>query len=115
MRFVTNNPQWTISQFNFDADVVLAEEKAGMMNALDTNLKPFFDRGGKIILVPRLERSADLAAQRHPVLRPRRQGDGRRESCVQQLPAVHGAWHGALRRRHRDVDVRHADRARAVG
>jgi feruloyl esterase len=49
MRFVTNNPQWTISQFNFDADVVLAEEKAGMMNALDTNLKPFFDRGGKII------------------------------------------------------------------
>jgi feruloyl esterase len=49
MRFVTNNPQWTISQFNFDADVVLAEEKAAMMNALDTNLKPFFDRGGKII------------------------------------------------------------------
>ena len=49
MRFVTNNPQWSLAQFNFDSDVVLAEDKAGMMNALDTNLKPFFDRGGKII------------------------------------------------------------------
>jgi feruloyl esterase len=49
MRFVTNNPQWSLAQFNFDSDVVLAEEKAGMMNALDTNLKPFFSRGGKII------------------------------------------------------------------
>jgi feruloyl esterase len=49
MRFVTNDPQWTIAQFNFDADVVRAEEKAGIMNALDTNLKPFFDRGGRLI------------------------------------------------------------------
>ena len=49
MRFVANDPQWTIGQFNFDADVVRAEEKAGIMNALDPNLKPFFDRGGKII------------------------------------------------------------------
>lgn len=49
MRFVANDPQWTIAQFNFDADVVRAEDKAGMMNALDTNLKPFFDRGGKLI------------------------------------------------------------------
>ncbi len=49
MRFVVNDPQWTIGQFNFDADVVRAEEKAGVMNALDTNLKPFFDRGGRLI------------------------------------------------------------------
>ena len=49
MRFATNNPQWSLAQFNFDSDVVLAEDKAGMMNALDTNLKPFFSRGGKII------------------------------------------------------------------
>ena len=49
MRFVTSNPEWTIAQLNFDADVVRAEEKAGVMNALDTNLKPFFDRGGKLI------------------------------------------------------------------
>jgi feruloyl esterase len=49
MRFVVNDPQWTVAQFNFDADVVRAEEKAGIMNALDPNLKPFFDRGGKVI------------------------------------------------------------------
>ena len=49
MRFVTGNPQWTVADFSFDRDVVLAEEKAGIMNALDTNLKPFFDRGGRII------------------------------------------------------------------
>jgi feruloyl esterase len=49
MRFVANDPQWTIAQFNFEADVVRAEDRAGMMNALNTNLKPFFDRGGKLI------------------------------------------------------------------
>ena len=49
MRFVTGNPQWAIADFSFERDVVLAEDKAGIMNALDTNLKPFFDRGGRII------------------------------------------------------------------
>lgn len=49
MQFVTGNPQWALADFSFERDVVLAEDKAGFMNALDTNLKPFFDRGGKII------------------------------------------------------------------
>ena len=48
-RFLTGNANWSVKEFNFERDVVLAEDRAGVMNALDTNLKPFFDRGGKII------------------------------------------------------------------
>src|SRR5688572_22680999 len=48
-RFATGNPQWSVAQFTFERDIVTAEEKGEVMNALDTNLKPFFDRGGKLI------------------------------------------------------------------
>src|SRR5687768_15077044 len=48
-RFASGNPQWSVAQFTFERDIVTAEEKGEVMNALDTNLKPFFDRGGKLI------------------------------------------------------------------
>ncbi len=41
---------WTIQQFDFDADIVRAEETDhGTINALDPNLRPFIARGGKLI------------------------------------------------------------------
>ena len=44
------DPAWTVARFNFDADIVRAYEvDSGIINALDPNLKPFFDRGGKLI------------------------------------------------------------------
>ena len=44
------DPDWTIDRFDFDTDVVTAEETDNdTLNALDPNLKPFFDRGGKLI------------------------------------------------------------------
>src|SRR5262249_41500323 len=47
---VFKDPSWDYRQFNFDRDIVKAEDvDAGIINALDPNLKPFFDRGGKLI------------------------------------------------------------------
>ncbi len=47
---VFHDPKWEISQFRGDADVGRAEETdADTINALDPNLKPFIDRGGKLI------------------------------------------------------------------
>jgi tannase/feruloyl esterase len=47
---VFREPTWEISRFSGDRDVAGAEEAdAGIINALDPNLKPFLDRGGKLI------------------------------------------------------------------
>ena len=47
---VFNNPDWDYKTFNFDSDVTAAlKADNNRMNAMDPNLKPFFDRGGKIL------------------------------------------------------------------
>jgi feruloyl esterase len=44
------DPAWTIQKFNFDSDIVSAEERDNdTINALDPNLGPFIKRGGKLI------------------------------------------------------------------
>jgi feruloyl esterase len=44
------DPAWTIQRFDFDTDIVRAEDvDAGTINALDPDPKPFFDRGGKLL------------------------------------------------------------------
>ena len=50
-RFIVfKDPQWSIERFDFDKDIVRADEiDGGSLNALDPNLKPFIDRGGKLI------------------------------------------------------------------
>jgi feruloyl esterase len=40
---------WDADKFNFETDVVRAESDAEATNALDPNLKAFFDRGGRLI------------------------------------------------------------------
>ena len=50
-RFIVfGDPSWEIQKFNFDSDIVRAEEvDADTINALDPNLKPFISGGGKLI------------------------------------------------------------------
>jgi len=44
------DPRWTVQQFNAGADIARADEGNGnIVNALEPNLKPFIDRGGKLI------------------------------------------------------------------
>ena len=47
---VFKDANWDYRTFNFDTDIVLAEQTdAGTINALETSLKPFFDHGGKLL------------------------------------------------------------------
>jgi Tannase and feruloyl esterase len=47
---VFNDPAWEIQKFDFERDLARAEEAdRDTLNALDPNLKPFIDRGGKLI------------------------------------------------------------------
>jgi feruloyl esterase len=47
---VFKDPHWDIDRFNFNTDIVRAEETDNnTINALDPNLNPFIDRGGKLI------------------------------------------------------------------
>jgi feruloyl esterase len=47
---VFNDPRWDARRFNPDTDIPLADEAdAGTINAMDPDLKPFIDRGGKLI------------------------------------------------------------------
>jgi feruloyl esterase len=50
-RFIVyGDPSWTIQKLNFESDIVRAEAAdANTINALDPNLKPFIDGGGKLI------------------------------------------------------------------
>ena len=48
---VVNDPAWDFKTLSFDTAAELADKAAGdVLNVVDPNLKPFFDRGGKLLL-----------------------------------------------------------------
>jgi feruloyl esterase len=50
-RFIVfSDPSWDVQKFDVDSDIARAEDTdANTINALDPNVKPFIDRGGKLI------------------------------------------------------------------
>jgi len=48
--WVFNDPKWDWHTFDYDRDVAIADKKMAAVNASDANLKPFRDRGGKLLM-----------------------------------------------------------------
>ena len=47
---VFKDPNWDYRKLNFDSDIALTDKTDnGLINAIDPNLQPFFDHGGKLI------------------------------------------------------------------
>jgi feruloyl esterase len=46
---VFNDPNWDYKSMNWDSDLDKTLKAAGNLNAMDTNIKPFMSRGGKMI------------------------------------------------------------------
>ena len=48
--FVFQDPKWNFATMNLERDVAYADQRVGkLMNSMDPNLRPFRDRGGKLL------------------------------------------------------------------
>jgi feruloyl esterase len=99
-RFIVKaQPDWMLSEFQFERDVALAEDRDGnTINALNPDLRRYFKKGGKLL---------HYHGWSDPQISP--------GVSAQILSAVHGAGHGALFGRKWRKQFRYAQRTRAMG
>ncbi len=113
---VYNDPEWQISKFNPDTDPAKLEKgESGQIDARNPDLKAFFARGGKLLMYhgwadPQIS-PLNATMYYDQVVKT----SGGTNKINPQLPSVHGARHGALRRRRGAERLRQGRAARAVG
>ncbi len=113
---VFGDPSWDVQKFNFETDIVRAEELDNdTINALDPNLKPFLDRGGKLIQYHGWSDPQISPSSSTQYLHPRDSRAWRRQECARLLPAVHGARCRPLPRRRRPERIRYGHCSRGLG
>ena len=111
---VYQDPNWDYKTMNFDSDMDRAYKADAAMDALNPDLSGFIAHGGKMIQYHGWADPQISPGQQRRVLSERDGKAGSRQGAT-ELSSIHGAGHGALRRRRRHQHVRHADGTRAVG
>ncbi len=97
---VFKDPNWDWKTFDFDKDVVKGDLPENLiMNAMDPNMRPFFSRGGKIILYHGWSDPLIPAANTIKYYDAVVDAHGRRRQDHRACAALPGAGHGPLPRR----------------
>ena len=97
---VFKDPNWDWKTFDFDQDVVKGDLPENLiMNATDPNMRPFFSRGGKIILYHGWSDPLIPAVNTIEYYDAVVAHMGGAAKTDRARAAVHGAGHGPLPRR----------------
>ena len=112
MRYIVfKDPQWTVSRFNLatDFDRAMKADSDRVLGLTDPNLKPFFDRGGKLLMYHGWQ-DPQVPAQSSPRYFNEVAERGGQERRGNVDSALHGPRHEPLRGRARHRHVRQGGR-----
>ena len=116
MRYLVHTPpkpDYDYKTFDFDRDIRMLDAWSKLADAKNPDLSKFKKRGGKLLMTYGW---ADTILQPMMGVNYYEQRDGEERSRhAGLLPAVHGARHGALQRRHRSGSPRRDDGDHQLG